>query len=51
MMITRRSSLSESVRMFSLSDSSMGRDNAFLFFGLFRIILLKRSQALYGSFS
>lgn len=44
MIITRRSSLSTSVTMFSRSDASMDKDKAFLFLGLFRIILLKQES-------
>lgn len=48
MMITLRSSLCMSVRMFSLRDSSIDRDRAFLFLGLFRIILLEKTNKIWG---
>lgn len=44
MMITLRSSLSTSVRMFSRRDSSMDKDRAFLFLGLFSVILLEKKN-------
>lgn len=54
MIITLSSSLSTSVRMFSLRDSSMDRDRAFLFLGLFKTILLEEDRTLlsvYNSFT
>lgn len=54
MIITLSSSLSTSVRMFSLRDSSMDRDRAFLFLGLFKTILLEEDKTLlsvYNSFT
>lgn len=46
MIITLSSSLSTSVRRFSLRDSSMDRDRAFLFLGLFKTILLEEKMLL-----
>lgn len=50
MMITLRSSLATSVTMFSLRDSSMDKDRAFLFLGLFSIILLKTERKTFHSY-
>lgn len=51
MTITLRSSLSTSVRMFSLRDSSMDKDRAFRFLGLFKIILLKEEKECCYTFT
>lgn len=42
MIMTLRSSLSASAKMFSLRDSNMDKDKAFLFLGLFNMILLEK---------
>lgn len=48
MIMTLRSSLSASVRMFSLRDSNMDKDKAFLFLGLFNMILLEKETVPVG---